>query len=218
MTTLNIQTAAVKDIPNFWLHDPKRSKIIPLMMVANKNCSKIFGLGVDSTSTLNQEQIAVYYAGGKRSQMLPSEKFYQYLSRWVGIDITLDEDHVVVLGDFNDTCALGCFTFDEKMTIVKFISIEAKSVNRLYRITGLDLFVIGGVGELMIYSFEKKNFALEKKFSIKDCGEIIDISVQYNKTYLLDNSGKVFVRETKIKLDEDEQMKKGKARFTHPRV
>ena len=217
MSIFNTVTFAIEDVKDFWVHSSKYRKLTPMMIVCNQQGTKLLGVGSDDMD-INSSEILTFYSNGKKNQIASSSIFFNSISSWMAMETSLEGSLVFVGGEHEEKAVIGAISFDEKMSPIKFIDVDpvklrAKVVHQIRRFIGTDTLLLGCSNLLFCFTYSDKIFTMLRCIEVRECEDIIDISIIHNKIYLLDDEGNVFIRSSACRFDSEGMTKKGKTDF-----
>jgi hypothetical protein len=212
ISTFNISTFKIEDIKDFWLHSTKKKRLVPTMVVANKTGDKILGLAVDDSGT-ESDEILVYYGLGKRTQ-ISCDIYRSQISIWTGMESSREGNTVFVCGEKSEVGVIGCLSFDDKLSPIKFSSFKDADSGKDYecfqvvrRMLGSSILLVGELTKVLATEYLNQSFNLLREFKVAGCQEILEIRANISRIYILDSKGTLFIKYFSKKIDSLEAFK-----------
>ena len=132
------------------------------------------------------------------------------------MEIAQDSSSVFIGGDLKEKPIIIVMSFDDRMVVSGSVQLQqsdlkGKAVVEIKRIIGSSILIAACSCYLFAYSYSNKSFAQLNKFTVgPDCKEILDIRIKWNKIFVLDDSGSIFVRRAPVRFDIKEGTRKGR--------
>lgn len=209
LTVFDLRKGEFDDIKDFWLHTSKYRRLLPMMAIASQMGTKVFGVGLDEQNLAGMQSM-IFYSKGKKV-MKDLNLINSHISNIMTIESSLENNVVFLGGDKSDTAVFGAVTFEEKMSVVKFVTVDVnvETVSQIRRLKGTNTLVVGYSNRLKVYEFSDKKFKEIAFFQVDGCATIFEIEIASNLVYLLDDEGKVFVRCADCRIDAEKSHKQG---------
>jgi hypothetical protein len=121
---------------------------------------------------------------------------------------------VFVCGEKSDVGVIGCLSFDEKMSPIKFSSFKDSDSGKEYegfqvlrRMLGSPILLLGELTKVLATEYLNQSFNLLREFKIVGCHEILEIRANVSRIYVLDSKGTLFIKYFSKKIDSAESFK-----------
>lgn len=204
LSTFELESEKIEDFKDFWQETHSKKQLKPDMVIANQLASKILAYAQDEEELM--EYGFLIFQEGPKKTVVDTNRFRHVIDSWECMESSLDGRVFFVGGDNEDIGVIGSISFDSTLAIETFIKVgegvqTSETITQIHRIIGSDHLLVAGKGYIYVYNYQDKNFKFLKIFDIEEAGLIVSIVLRKHNIFLLDDQGKVFVRNCSKELD-----------------
>lgn len=204
LSSIELSTEKTEDFKDFWVDPHSKKQLKPDMAIANQQATKIVGFAQDEEELLDHGFII--FQEGTKKIVVEATRFVNSIQSWECMESSLDGRVFFVGGEGEDHGVIGSITFDYMLSVESFIKVgdqvqTCETVTQIHRVIGSDHLIVAGNKFIYAYHYDNKAFNLLRIFDLAEASLISSIALRKNLLYLLDDEGRLFVRNCSKTLD-----------------